>query len=150
MNVARKYIACYAFEKRQAPMAPLGPEDRTTVHVGQPGFFSLGYTLCGRKVSRRKPNSSPGRVTCPRCKRRWEAAAGTRQLSRPAANEITNRREPSSADPDREGLNRDLFVPNRASPETSGLVSLSFRFSGVADAKLSPVLRVLCAVADRR
>jgi hypothetical protein len=62
VNVATNYVACYAFEKRRAPMAPLGPEDLTTVHVGQPGFFSLGYTLCGRKVSRRKSISSVARL----------------------------------------------------------------------------------------
>jgi hypothetical protein len=71
-------------------MAPLGPEDPTTVHVGQPGFFSLGYTLCGRKVSRRIHISSPSDVTCRGCKRRWELAAGARELPRPAVNEITN------------------------------------------------------------
>jgi len=52
VSVAKEYVACYAFGKRQAPLGPLGPEE-TTVHVGQPGFFSLGYTLCRRKVSRR-------------------------------------------------------------------------------------------------
>jgi len=52
VSVAKEYVSCYAFGKRQAPLGPLGPEE-TTVHVGQPGFFSLGYTLCRRKVSRR-------------------------------------------------------------------------------------------------
>lgn len=61
------------------------------VHVGQPGFFLLGYTLCGRKVSRRIHISSPSDVTCRGCKRRWELAAGARELPRPAVNEITNR-----------------------------------------------------------
>ena len=89
--MTREYVACYAFGKRRAPMAPLGPEDTTTVHVGQPGFFSLGYTLCGKKVSRRKSISSPSEVTCAGCKRRWQPAAGARELPRPAVNDITNR-----------------------------------------------------------
>ena len=55
------------------------------------GFFSLGYTLCGRKVSRRIHISSPSDVTCRGCKRRWELAAGARELPRPAVNDITNR-----------------------------------------------------------
>ena len=47
---SKGYVACYAFGKRRAPLGPLGEE--TTAHVGQPGF-SLGYTLCRSKVSRR-------------------------------------------------------------------------------------------------
>ena len=53
--------------------------------------FSLGYTLYGRKVSRRIHIFSPSDVTCRGCKRRWELAAGARELPRPAVNEITNR-----------------------------------------------------------
>jgi hypothetical protein len=49
--MTREYVVCYAFGRRRAPLGPLGPEE-TTIHVGRPGFFSLGYTLCGRKVSR--------------------------------------------------------------------------------------------------
>jgi hypothetical protein len=76
--VAKEYVACYAFGKRRAPLGPLGPED-TTVHVGQPGFFSLGYTLCGRKVSRRIYMSSPSQANCRDCRRRWELATGVRE-----------------------------------------------------------------------
>lgn len=54
------------------------------------GVFSLGYTLCGRKVSSRIHISLPSDVTCRGCKRRWELA-GARELPRPAVNEITNR-----------------------------------------------------------
>src|SRR5580658_5779627 len=89
--MAMNYVACYGLEKPRAPLVRWGPEDPATVHVGQPGFFSLGYTLCGRKVSRRKPISSPREVTCRDCKRRWERAAEERELPRPAVNEITER-----------------------------------------------------------
>jgi len=76
--VARKYVACCAFGKRRAPLGPLGEE--TTAHVGQPGF-SLGYTLCRSKVSRRIKTSSSNEATCRECKGRWELATGLRLTS---------------------------------------------------------------------
>ena len=89
-GVAREYVACYAFGKRQAPLGPLGPEENI-VHVGQPGFFSLGYTLCRRKVSRRIDTLSPSKAICRDCKRRWEPATGARERPRTLVNEMTNR-----------------------------------------------------------
>ena len=88
--MAKEYVACYAYGKRGAPLAPLGSEDTTTIHVGQPGFFSLGYTLCGRKVSRRI-HKFPNEATCRGCKRRWELATGARERPRTLVNEITNK-----------------------------------------------------------
>ena len=74
--MTREYVVCYAFGRRRAPLGPLGPEE-TTIHVGRPGFFSLGYKLCGRKVSRRIDSSPLSEATCRDCKRRWELATGT-------------------------------------------------------------------------
>src|ERR1700747_468997 len=79
--MTREYVVCYAFRSRRAPLGPLGPEE-TTVHVGRPGFFSLGYTLCRRKVSRRI-STSPSEATCRESKRRWELATGLRTTSTP-------------------------------------------------------------------
>jgi hypothetical protein len=62
----REYVVCYAFRRRRAPLGPLGPEE-TIIHVGRPGFFSLGYTLCGRKVSRRIDSSPVSEATCRDC-----------------------------------------------------------------------------------
>ena len=62
--------------KAASAIGTIGPGG-TIIHVGQPGFFSLGYTLCGRKVSRRIDSSPLSEATCRDCKRRWELATGT-------------------------------------------------------------------------
>jgi hypothetical protein len=88
--MTRQYVACRAFGKRQAPLGPLGPEE-TTVHIGQPGFFSLGYTLCGRKVSRPIGTSRASEATCRDCRRRWQLVDDAGERPRTLVNEITKR-----------------------------------------------------------
>jgi hypothetical protein len=47
--VTREYVACYAFGKRRAPMAPLGLEGTTTVHVWATWVFLARLYPCAAK-----------------------------------------------------------------------------------------------------
>jgi len=73
--VASQYVACYAFGKQKAPWKPHGREG-TTIHIGRPGAILLGYTLCGRKVSRTIAIFAPSEASCRERKWGWELATG--------------------------------------------------------------------------